>query len=245
MEVQVRSLPKRGGTIEESQDAADADLRTARFAIADGASEGYPSGPWARMLVENFVRNPSCRPADWLSRLPALQQQWSERFAGQALPWYGEDQRAQGAFSTFLGVTIETNESSVLSWSAVAVGDTCLFHVRNDSLQLAFPVTRSADFCTSPRLVGSRTSLGTLESRQVFACGEFAFGDQLWLATDALAQWFLGQHESSGKPWEHLEPLVSASASSGDFARMIERLRDERRIRNDDVTLVSIDLMDL
>jgi hypothetical protein len=242
MDCRVFSLPKRSDTPEENQDAAGADAGTARFAVADGATEGYPSGLWARMLVASFVQNLDCRPADWLSSLPALQQQWSDRFAGQKLPWYGEEQLAHGAFSTFLGVVLEKNESRPPVWSAMAVGDSCLFHVRGGTLRRAFPLANSGQFGTLPRLVGSRISVEAVQGRQVFACEEYVPGDRLWLMTDALAQWFLRQDEAGGRPWEELEPLISATKDADAFAAWIEHLRDERQIRNDDVTLCKIDL---
>lgn len=56
MDCRIRSVPKRGSTVAECEDAFACDLARGRFALADGATEGYPSGPWAKMLVDAFVR---------------------------------------------------------------------------------------------------------------------------------------------------------------------------------------------
>jgi hypothetical protein len=70
--------------------------------------------------------------------------------------------------------------------------------------------------------------------------------DRLWLMTDALAQWFLLQAESGGKPWLATEPLVQPAAEDAlvqqAFAAWIEGLRAARQLRNDDVTLLAISL---
>ena len=47
------------------------------------------------------------------------------------LPWYAEQKLSQGAFATFLGLTLHRNRlSSSLSWDCTAIGDSCLFQVR-------------------------------------------------------------------------------------------------------------------
>jgi hypothetical protein len=45
--------------------------------------------------------------------------------------------------------------SVVGRWHSAALGDTCLFHVRGGQLEVAFPLTQSSDFDTSPSLLGS------------------------------------------------------------------------------------------
>jgi hypothetical protein len=74
--------------------------------------------------------------------------------------------------------------------------------------------------------------------------GDCLSGDRLWLMTDALAQWFLQQAESGGKPWLALDLLVHPAgdeiSSQQAFAAWIEGLRASRQLRNDDVALIAI-----
>ena len=70
--------------------------------------------------------------------------------------------------------------------------------------------------------------------------GECQPGDRFFLATDALAHWFLTQHEEKRQPWHTV--LAACQQSADTFVAWIEALRDERDIRNDDVTLVIIDV---
>jgi hypothetical protein len=244
-------LPPQGHGLEECQDALAADVERGRFALADGAAESPYSSLWARLLVEEFVRQ-SERLPPWSSWLPSLQEHWSENVSGtdsamaldtgwNGVPWYLEAGLAQGAFATFLGVVLEENR-----WYAAAVGDSCLFQVRREELIRAFPVTRAVDFSNAPWLVGSRTSPSEVPHKNgLQQMGDYQTGDRLWLMTDALAQWFLTQAESGGKPWQTLGPLVwktdDASAEQS-FAAWIEELRSTRQLRNDDVSLMAVSI---
>lgn len=257
-------LPRQGYGLEECQDALGGNAERGRFAIADGAAESPYSSLWAQLLVEEFVRQSERLPS-WTSWLPSLQERWSaqvtvyERWAAYtpqsvngttpttekteaAVPWYLEPGLMQGAFSTFLGLVIEGR-----SWYAVAVGDSCLFQVRQDEMIRAFPLTRAADFSNAPWLVGSRTSpIEVPHKNGLQQRGDCQPGDRLYLMTDALAHWFLLQAEADGKPWLAFEPLVytagdGASAQQA-FAAWIEQLRAARQLRNDDVTLLVISL---
>ncbi len=184
----------------------------------------------------------------------------------QALPWYLEPGFQQGAFATFLGLVfhpllvdketgrpgdreterraeanslspgLPVSRSPCLRWEALALGDSCLFQTRGDQLVRSFPVSRSADFTSTPWLVGSRNE----PRRRGEVCqGEAWPKDRLWLMTDALAQWFLMQVEQGDKPWQITESLLNR-ADPALFADWIEQLRSNRQLRNDDVTMMAV-----
>ena len=62
-------------------------------------------------------------------------------------------------------------------------------------------------------------------------------GDALYLMTDALAEWFLRQFAAGGRPWKDIDGLSEAS-----FADWVQAQRKNRRLKNDDVTLVKIQM---
>ncbi len=238
---QVFCRPKRGHRDDEYEDACAADAVAGRFAVADGASESSFAASWAKLLVEDFVRAPEVRPVAWADRLPPLQEQWAATLGGQALPWYAEAKLQQGAFATFLGVVLEPAEGWRRSrWVALAVGDSCLFHVRDDALVRAFPLKRAADFGNQPWLVGSRTTPAELLARKPFHVrkGRWQEGDRLWLMTDALAQWFLTETEVGRRPWQDLDAHTTDEIA---FAAWIEELREAKALRNDDVTVIRVE----
>ncbi len=230
------AVPKGGHSAEEYEDAVAADPQRGRFAIADGAADSSFAALWAQLLVAEFVAAPVNDLAPWTDWLAPLQQSWAQRVGEPPMPWYAEAKFQQGAFATFLGVVIHED-----TWRALAVGDSCLFHVRAGQLERAFPLTTSAEFGNIPWLVGSRApGSEAIEQRSQRAEGTWQTGDRLWLMTDALAQWFLEETERPGRPWTELESLVASASAQQPFAEWVAALREARRMRNDDVTLLVV-----
>jgi hypothetical protein len=245
MRVRRHWLPKRGNSSEEYEDASACSLDHRRIAIADGATESSFAGLWARLLVDGFCGQRDSLPTAWAAWLPPLQQRWASEAGARPLPWFAENQFQLGAFATFLGVVLDapTGNSSRWTWQATAVGDACLFHQTPKGLQQAFPVTRSEDFGNTPWLIGSRGLPALVAAeREVHAWGELSRGDRLWLMTDALAQWFLLEREEGRSPHESLEAVLNAASPDDAFAGFANAARDAGALRNDDVTLVAVDL---
>jgi hypothetical protein len=237
---QVFWLPKRGNTPEEYEDAFAADPALGRYAVADGATESSFAREWAGLLVDEFVQAGDA----WLARLPDVQKRWLAGLPPAPYPWYAEAKVQEGAFATFLGLTVcRSPDGSYCDWQAVAIGDSCLFHSRGDELLAAFPLERSEAFTSVPRLLGSRTAAASdREKHIVRRQGQAQAGDRLWLMTDALAQCCLRDHEQGRHPWRQVESLLAIPQADQHFATWIEGLRNERRLRDDDVTLMKMDV---
>jgi hypothetical protein len=236
-------LPKAGYRPEECDDACAVRPEVGRFAVADGASESCFAGLWARLLVDGFLHTTGPQPAPWHSWLEAVQQQWSNEIHSRPLPWYVEDAARQGAFATFLGLIVEPpGRLRRPRWHAVAVGDSCLFHVRQGRLQRAFPINRAGAFGNTPWLLGSRDTPGGLRKKTLRTSGSWRAGDQLWLMTDALAAWCLQEHEARRCPWTTLGNLLAAPPQQPGFAAWVEQRRQNHELRNDDVTVIQVNL---
>src|SRR5262249_4841550 len=145
--VREERVPREGRTLDECQDAVAIDLSRHRFAVADGASESWNAALWARLLVETYTQLPDPAPA-WGPWLQDLRQRWTEetdrsRASGPAeLDWFLEDRYALGAYATFLGLALTPfpdPDDGGFSWIALALGDTCIFQVRGDTLVSSFP----------------------------------------------------------------------------------------------------------
>jgi hypothetical protein len=134
-----------------------------------------------------------------------------------------------GAFATFLGLTVGSDH-----WQAVATGDTCLFVVRDDGLRKAFPVQAASAFGNRPDLIGSRQK-GRVRAATIREAP--AAGDRLLMMTDALAEWFLAAHEAGARPWQEL-----AGRTADDFPAWVADRRAAGTLKNDDVSLVVIDM---
>lgn len=234
-------LPRRGNSPDEYEDAFALDEASARYALADGATEGCFTGLWARLLVEDFVSRAERDASRWPSSLPAVQGRWDTDVRARRLDWDADYWVEQGASAAFLGIVLAASPQVACQWQAVAVGDTCLMHTRDSVLLRAFPLERSDQFGNRPRLVGSRMPVGDARKRQRTwsdGCGQP--GDRLWAMTDALAKWCLLEHEAGSDPWNELESLLGSPQTEDHFAAWVEGLRDSGRLLNDDVTLLAI-----
>jgi hypothetical protein len=230
-------LAKDGHSPEEYEDAFAA--AECRFAVADGASEASFAGDWARLLAEGFVAAEG-KPWQGLDWLRPLRQRWAAAVDGRALPWYAETKREAGAYATLLGLALQPSAGkNPGTWQALAVGDSCLFHTRGGRVLAAFPLERSTAFGSQPPLLGSRPGAQEPQSEQ--ARGRYRRGDRFLLMTDALAQWFLAEDEQGACPAEEVGGLLAAADPEAAFADWVGGRRG-KGLRNDDVTLLVVDL---
>ena len=188
-----------------------------RLTLADGASSDAFSGLWATALCQTFLTRGTLErdaaTATWQAMLPS------------PLPWFLADKLRQATHSSFLGLTWDQTTLHVQ-----AIGDTCVFVIRDNRLVFAFPLTRAEDFATYPILAPTQGPPPELRH------AEFSLqaGDTILAATDALACWLL--HEQEHQPWHSLLALQNAS----DFQRFITALRAARRLTLDDTTLAVV-----
>lgn len=225
--------PKSGHTTTEYEDAYALEPAAQRFAVADGASETSFAREWAELLVSRFVEAPplAAELREWVAPMQAT---WADAHLEKPTAWYAEEKARGGAFSSLLGVALEGDR-----WRALAVGDSCLFVVRAGKLERAFPFERSEQFSQSPVLLSSvaRANRGVWDDVRTEE-GELRDRDQLLLMTDALAQWFLVEAELGRRPWAALQRATSPE----EFALFLNLLRGGRALRNDDVTLVRLEV---
>ena len=129
------------------------------------------------------------------------------------------------------------------AFEAVALGDSCLFQIRDGTLILQFPLTYSSEFNNRPLLISSNPARNSrvLENFK-FVRGEWRTGDQFYLITDALAAWSIREAEAGRAPWSFFKGL-GTDAQAEPFAEWIAALRRTGQIRNDDVTCVRLQVM--
>jgi hypothetical protein len=236
----------------------------ASVAIADGATESLLAARWANIVTDGFATVPGVTRDAYLfaETARALAAQWpalveayltDRESEGRPLRWYERPGIEKGAFATLLSLQVNVNPSYAPGnrnpdesgqapiigyWNSAALGDTCLFHVRAERLQAAFPMSHSAEFGTSPALLGtSDADPGLIAQRVQLSSGTVAEGDDFFLCTDALAAWFLVQVEKGGRPWAVLRDLADVT-----FDEWVAWARHADALRNDDVTLVHIDV---
>jgi hypothetical protein len=239
------------------EDAFCLDAERGAAAIADGVSEGIFSGPWARILTETVVAEPPNLndPAEFQAWLAQRRTTWAGQIDTSRLAWYQRPKLIDGGMSTLLWLTLWPNdgqgdcpnfrlsENGTVPFDSkpgsylletFAIGDCCLFHVREGNLIRSFPLQSAAEFDLTPGMIGSvdqkRDHL--LEFKTV--ADVCLPGDLLALCTDALAQWALGRSDA-GSPvdWERYWEMPAES-----WQEEIAALRRDRQMRYDDTTLL-------
>ena len=218
----------------------------ARISVCDGATESAFAKEWAQILSEAFVHRPmdlsyldNHSLSGWLS---SCQEEWNRAVPWERIPWHGEAKTRAGAMSTLLGLEIAqtTNSAGVYSWKALAVGDGCLFVVRQGALAVSFPIYSAAQFGNTPSLICSNpANNGGLWQRVHQLRGECLPGDLIILASDALACWILQERESGSRPWETLQ----AMGSDAEWQAWVQARRSDRSMRNDDTSLIIIEVV--
>lgn len=249
-------LQKAGNAIDEYEDAfwpraqTDAEVRSIRLAVADGATETSFSGLWAEILVEAFFQGHLRFDVVSDEMLP-LQERWRQQLGSKPMPWYAEEKLRSGAYAAFVGVEIhEGNDASGGRCISYAVGDSCIMQIRGEELIQSFPIDRSEQFDSRPFLISSNPEgNGKLTSAVKRMEGTWKFGDTFLLMTDALACHFLKLWETSDDRRE----LLSIFNDLQDDEGFVARVNAEREhaiasaaspLRNDDVTLIRCRLID-
>ncbi len=250
---QSHTLAKDGNCQEENEDAFSPNGNSAFSgeepficALADGATRTSFSSLWANLLVKSLA-DPYLGLTD--SAVSTAQKEWSQTINEMKLPWHAEEKVKQGSFSTLLWFRVTPNpkESGEPGgpWEATAVGDSCLFQIRNEELITKYPIARSEDFANNPILISSIPERNqqiweTLSDKATR--GTWSPGDQFLLMTDALACWFMRKTEQGNMPIQKLfcalqQPEVSDQSG---FEKLILELRDSKAIKNDDTSLIYI-----
>ncbi|MCC5952328.1 MAG: protein phosphatase 2C domain-containing protein [Acidimicrobiia bacterium] len=231
--------PRSSASVHEWEDACGFDLAAGRAAVADGASSSFAAQRWARALVEAFLDEPprTLDPEAFAEWVGAVAETWSGTFDAEAIDgdeWYVGEAAARGSFATFCGVQWNDLGDGEVRWRCFAVGDACLFHVRRGRLLVSFPHSHPDSFDDEPDLLSTNrygTERGARHLRVV--TGTARVGDQLLLASDALAAWVLRRAALVGDGWEVLGALDHQG-----FRWLVDTERARGAMADDDTTLV-------
>ncbi len=242
MRVAVFCAPRRFEAPDEFEDAVWPEETPTepgfplRVAVADGATTSSFAGTWARHLVRAWAEETLSRESI-VDDITTLACRWREEVEKTPLSWFAREKVRLGAHAALLGLEIEETGR----WSALSVGDCCLFQVRRDILIEAFPARHPEALDQHPYLIGTEPSPALDEAART-AIGYWEAGDALFVMSDALALWFLESAVAREQtPWRWLAGL-DANASPRAFEAMLRPLRAEGKLRADDVTLVRITL---
>ena len=177
LDVTILSHPKDLGYAGEYEDAFSIGSQGVA-AIADGVASAIFSRQWAQILTAAVTQelpepDDQAKFADWLQR---ARGRWGDQIASRQLNWMQRQklQAVHGAYSTLCGCSSSAGRvvtaagEAQLPFVCRALGDCCLFHVRDDRLLRSFPLTRVEEFELDPVTLCSTN--WRADSGLTFAC---------------------------------------------------------------------------
>lgn len=232
-------LPKLGQDASDCEDAIAINSQTARFAVADGATEAFDARRWADRLAQQWVEKESTLTLlefrEWVA---AEGRELRDSWNSLTLSWYSEEKARNGSFAAFVGVELDL-KSDTPSWRAIALGDACLLHFRRETLLKSLPLSRSESFNSAPVLVASDSSLHESSMQSVVIdSGSCECGDVVLLMSDAAAAWCLQRFENGATGVDHF----LKTEPEDELRRFFDEERSAGRIRNDDLAIVRIEI---
>jgi hypothetical protein len=236
-------LPRGDNSPEEWEDAYDVNPSRRLAALCDGAGSGIFSRLWANILANSVVEEqPNLTDAEalehWLGR---CRDRWAAGIDFSALRYTQQLRlRNVGAGATLLVLQL-TPQAPVsdfpegsLAWTAWAVGDSCLFWVRDNRLLATFPPLSADEFTVSTPLLQTAADRPVIRPVVTEEMGKL--GDFFLLASDASAQLLIQRCEQGAEPeWERFWQVADA-----DWRNEIVTLRQRGEIVDDDCTLLAI-----
>jgi len=225
------SLAKEGAETEENEDSFAANAHTGTIAVSDGASSSFGSRVWSRALVDVAAASTLPLAPSFVGEvMTPSAQAWKQHHEAGDLPWWAVEGLRRGGFATLLVVRIGRGREG-RAWQSLAVGDSCLFHMRKTKsgwgLVRAFPLDSAEAFGSHPVLLSS-VSPPPVEGIEL-AGGLLVAGDILIAATDAVSEWLLGDPQRL---------TFAVQAPIGDIADVVSAARRSREMVNDDATFV-------
>lgn len=223
------SSPKIGSSPEENEDAWRAEAASGLIVISDGASSSFGASVWSRALVE-AAANTNGSGAEFVAGcVQRAAAAWAAHHTSGEVAWWAQEGLRRGAFATLLVVRVGGTGRG-RGWTALAVGDSCAFHLRRVgrdwSLVGSFPLSTPEEFGSHPDLLSSVAQQPPVPAT---AAGALQSGDVLLAATDAVSEWLLTMPERIA---------FAAEASVDQLAEAVTTARRERTMVNDDATLV-------
>ncbi len=234
-------LQKSCSELAECEDAISINAELSRFAVTDGATEAFDARSWAELLASAWVEDETAALSVDSFRLWVAEQgrKLHATWGGRALSWYAEEKARAGSYAAFVGVQFDMNANHA-RWQAIALGDSCLIHLRNASIERALPLTNDEQFNSSPVLVPSLPSLQFAAlSQMVIDSGTVEDGDVFLLLSDAVAAWYLKCSKERDVACSEFDARLAASRHD-ELTRLFHRERLAGKIKDDDIAALRI-----
>ena len=236
----VGQVPKDPTFDTANEDRLELDLEFGRIAVSDGASESFDSQIWAELLVKQFVRDPALGRG-WLD---ALVGEYAAKFDVAGMSWSKQSAFERGSFATLLGIEHFSLHGTI---DVLSVGDSLAVLLDHDELIDSYPYSSAIEFQQRPELFSTLTQHNSFVEGPTF----FTAHHRSWnitalkrpillCMTDALGEWALNLAQQGSPQWQ----LLASMNDTELLQSLVLEERAHKRMRIDDVTLVSIAFRD-
>lgn len=238
------TVPRIGDSSEENCDASAANEHHQAFAVADGASQSFNSGDWARLITTRWVSSDALVDISEVAEHCA--SEWHE-FSDRALASLPPDslireKMAEGSSATFGGVRLVRKGGNIF-WQIITVGDVLIVATQRKLngeryVLRTFPFSVGSNFgegtphqvSTVPPFV--RTTVNT-------AIEKLSPGLEFVLMTDAIARRIFSDLTRNTKIVDVL-PFLNQDQEA--FLNWVNTQRALNLLDDDDSTVVDISI---
>ena len=236
--MRILQLHKRQGVVFDAiQDKFAIDSENSNFCIADGASQGFLSEEWAKMLVDNFIENPTFDSGSLIDNFKTIAEDFTQKefqlSESPAIRAVENRKKQEGSYATFLGVNLSKN---ILSY--ISSGDCCGFIIGSGNIK-SFPFGSLGELDKDKGFIGTQRLIkGETEANQ-FRTGKITVSpnEQIILCTDAVARYIFTN-----------PPDIPNILSLNDFETFKNWASEKiygKLLEDDDLTIVSFSLDDI
>lgn len=212
--------------------------RTKRVAVSDGVSQSIMPAEWAKILVDSFVEKewtPGESTASLKNRWFTLASEFAaeQRKKGEK-PWLLENCLANkdGAAATFCGIAF----SDGFKWTSSILGDSSLVEIDNDNQIVCICSSKEGAFDNRPDFFDSFNE-DKGEIRQFD--GTLNNGSKILIVSDPFSE--LLQKIKGTSEEESVINMILSVTDITSFNAMVDTLRADYQMHNDDSTLVIIE----
>jgi len=240
--VRIFQITKTSSSSLECEDSARLSDDKRQVVIADGVSQSFESGLWARTLTKHLLRTEVQHVRE--SAIVNAAAEWTsviESYLSSSTSWNVRKRVNEGAQATFASIVFEEKDSSIW-WVAELIGDCLIAQIpmeRESSSSLTFyPPDYADSLKKNPDTVSSRTPYVRGELRSFD--GVISVGTRLLIMTDALGV-YLTKKSIDGVLISSIFPFLDKTCINPEenFKTWANLLRPSE-IADDDLTLVEI-----
>ncbi len=229
------------------EDALGEHVPEGLFVVADGVGTTLFSNVWAWLLVDHFLNVPllSNDPfeVEWWLRL--IQERYQQELPSlEGMPWNAlQKAQSQGSYSTLATVRITRVDADSALVTLLVFGDSCILIKKADTNGvLSFPLEKALDFDQAPISLPSKlSSFNRYFHRCTIKHVELAPGDNVILATDAVARWIVSA--GNGRYADSQSAFLEVAAQTPDsWSAFITGCRARNEMIDDDSTALVVAL---